>query len=497
MPDWSYKVTFWEHEVSERKGTGKNKKGKTHTVRWTVGGKRHREPLRSKAAADKFKSDLMTAHRDGERFDIEEGLPESMLKAETEKQQGVTWYELTLQFTDVHWPTIGFRQRESIAECLPEAVLALLVPAEGRPTDKEIRAALREWAYGDRLHGDPVPEEHAETIAWLEVNTVEIAAFDDDETGPDLVYKLLNHLALKQDGTKASANYARRKRTTVGKAFKYATEKRLLRAHPFSTVSRKAEQSEEPVDPEVVPNGEQIERLLTAVGELSGLGERLEAFFAIMADAGLRPEEVIALRKNDLNLPEGDTGTEFGEFRLRRAESYGKSKRYTDDREQRRDRRKLKHRSEKTVRSVPIHPRLVVRIRKHLKKFGYGPDNRLFIGPKGAVPSPETYGRVWRKAREAALTEDELERNLATVPYNLRHACVSSWLAFGVEPNQVAEWAGHSVKTLLGTYAKCLEGSAERGKQRILDAFLAETAGEEAKPQDGEEEGGGENLTAI
>ncbi|WP_112134483.1 tyrosine-type recombinase/integrase [Glycomyces dulcitolivorans] len=497
MPDWSYKVTFWEHEVSERKGAGKNKKGKTHTVRWTVGGKRHREPLRSKAAADKFKSDLMTAHRDGERFDIEVGLPESMLKAESAQQRGMTWYELTLKFTDVHWPTIGFRQRESIAECLPEAALVLLATTEGRPTDKEIRAALREWAYGDRLHGDPVPEEHEQTIAWLEENTVEVTAFDDVETGTDLVYELLNHLERKQDGTKASANYARRKRTNVGKALKYAVEKRVLRTHPFGTVSRKAEQSDDPVDPAIVPNGEQIERLLTAVGEAAELGRRLKAFFAIIAYAGLRPEEVIALRKNDLLLPEADDANKFGEFRLRRAESYGKSKRYTDNRTQRRDRRRLKHRSEKTIRSVPIHPRLVVRIREHLNQFGYGPDDRLFIGPKGAVPSPETYGRVWRKARVAALSEDELARELAAVPYNLRHACVSSWLALGVEPNQVAEWAGHSVKTLLGTYAKCLEGSADRGKQRILEAFLAETAGGEAKPQEDEEEAGGENLTGI
>jgi hypothetical protein len=65
----------------------------------------------------------------------------------------------------------------------------------------------------------------------------------------------------------------------------------------------------------------------------------------------------------------------------------------------------------------------------------------------------------WDKARLAAISSEEYRSPLARQPYDLRHACLSTWLNGGVAPTQVAEWAGHSVEVLLRVYAKCLEGS--------------------------------------
>lgn len=484
---WSFKVTFWEHETTKRK------RGKTYTVRWTVDGEKKREPFHSKNAADGFKSELMVAHRNGEKFDIATGLPQSKLT----KHSAVRWYAFALKYTEVHWPRIGGRQRQSIAEGLSEATLALLESTKQRPSDDEIRSALKQWAFGDRLHGDEVPEEHKPTIAWLEANTVEMAAFEDEQTGPGLTRGLLDRLSRKQDGTNAAANYVRRRRSTINTALKYAVETRVLRANPLGAVSWKIEQSDDTVDPAVVPNHDQIVRLLAAAGEQGRLGERLETFFAVMAYAGLRPEEVIALHRGDFELPAKDDEDAFGEFRLSRAEPHAKA-RYNDDRTKRRDRRRLKHRSEKSIRIVPMHPRLAKRLRAHVAAFGYGPSGRLFVGPRGGVPSQETYGRVWQKTRKAALTPEELQRGLAAVPYNLRHACVSSWLAAGVEVAQVAEWAGHSIETLLRIYAKCVDGSAQRAKRRILDALPAKDSEEEDGHGDDDEDGDSEsdqNLT--
>ena len=61
---------------------------------------------------------------------------------------------------------------------------------------------------------------------------------------------------------------------------------------------------------------------------------------------------------------------------------------------------------------------------------------------------------------------------LARRPYDLRHACLSTWLNGGVYPTQVAEWAGHSVDVLLRIYAKCIEGQYELAKRRISEALL-------------------------
>jgi hypothetical protein len=61
-----------------------------------------------------------------------------------------------------------------------------------------------------------------------------------------------------------------------------------------------------------------------------------------------------------------------------------------------------------------------------------------------------TYHRVWRKAREGALSAAEFNSPLARRQYDLRHAAVPA--------TQVAEWAGHSVAVLLQIYAKRLAG---------------------------------------
>jgi len=95
----------------------------------------------------------------------------------------------------------------------------------------------------------------------------------------------------------------------------------------------------------------------------------------------------------------------------------------------------------------------------------------LFQGVQGRPLATVTYRRAWEKARKAALTDEEYRSQLARRPYDLRHACLSTWLNGGVAATQVAEWAGHSVEMLLRVYAKCLDGQDEIAKRRIAAAL--------------------------
>jgi integrase len=69
------------------------------------------------------------------------------------------------------------------------------------------------------------------------------------------------------------------------------------------------------------------------------------------------------------------------------------------------------------------------------------------------------------------LTAEQYRSALGRRPYDLRHACLSTWLNGGVPPAQVAEWAGHSVEVLLRVYAKCLDGQQEIAMRRITAAL--------------------------
>ena len=57
--------------------------------------------------------------------------------------------------------------------------------------------------------------------------------------------------------------------------------------------------------------------------------------------------------------------------------------------------------------------------------------------------------------------------------YDLRRACVSTWLNAGVLAPQVAAWAGHSVDVLLRIYARCVDGQEAIARKRISAALDA------------------------
>jgi integrase len=129
-------------------------------------------------------------------------------------------------------------------------------------------------------------------------------------------------------------------------------------------------------------------------------------------------------------------------------------------------------------------PELVRALRDHLNVYGTGVGGRLFVTRTGrgghpiAAPyqnpvSMSTVYRVWSSARAKALSEDQAASPLAGRPYDLRHACVSTWLHAGVDSTQVAVWAGHSVVVLMRVYASCLDGHEAAAKKRIEAALEA------------------------
>ncbi len=262
-------------------------------------------------------------------------------------------------------------------------------------------------------------------------------------------------------------------------ALEYAVELRLLTQNPVKAVKWKAPKTTQEIDRGCVVNHVQARRLLTAVGQQMPSGPRLVAFFAIIYYAALRPEEAVNLRRDNITLPplvrNDGTGKweepadNWGELRFCSAATEIGAE-WTDH-GTRREQRQLKSRAAGEWRRVPVAPPLTRILRSHLNEFGTGPDGRVFSGIQRGELASITYRRAWDKARGAALTPAEYASQLARRVYDLRHACVSTWLNGGVPPAQVAEWAGHSVAVLLKVYAKCIDGQDQIAKRRIEDAL--------------------------
>jgi site-specific recombinase XerC len=447
----------------------RNSKGAVTSYRlsWKVNGELWKESFRSVAQADAFRSELMTAARRGEAFSISTGRPVSWAKQEP----ALTWYTFTLAYADMKWPYASPNHRRGIAEALTDATEAVLT-AESPYSRDTVREALR-WSYSTRIRDNAEPPDRlAQTVKWLEHNTVQMADFTERRTAAGHARAMLARISQTKDGTPAAPNTANRKRMVIGNAMEYAIEIDVLAANPLKTVRWTKPRTLTTVDPRVVINGEQARRFLAAVEAHSERGKRMKAFFGSMYHAGLRPEEGVDLRIDNLvHLPE-EPGR-WGDMRLTNSEPRSGS-RWTNSGKPR-ERRALKHRADGDTRHVPIHPDLVLMLREHLAAYGTGPGGRIFIGPRGGILTDRAYLKVFHESRAVALTPEEAASPLLDVPYALRHAAVSTWLRTAGDPARVAEWAGHSVAVLLRVYAKCIHGMENEVLSRIWDATRQRT----------------------
>jgi integrase len=464
MEGITYDVRIYKTEVYRGKTVT------TYTVRWKAGPKLWKQPFRLKAQADSFQAELRAAARKGEAFDITTGRPVAWGRA----GKDMSWYAFCLAYVDMKWKGSSGKHRANTAWALVTVSPAMFSTDRGRPADKAIRTALRRWAFNTKHRGE-CPEEAAVVLKWVERNTKPVSALAD----PKVMRTVLDAAATLLNGKPAAPSTVQRNRAILHHACEYAVELGLLGGNPVKATKWKAPKGSPEVDRRSVVNHGQAKRLLESVRAQQPSGPRLVAFFAVIYYAGLRPEEAVNLRVENVILPrlvwDEQTQTwqppadDWGELHFCIATPEVGAE-WTDT-GTRREHRRLKGRGEGEWRRVPTPPPLTRLLRQHLKDIGPGPGGRLFWGVRGGELATITYRRVWDKARATTLSKAEYASPLAKRVYDLRHACVSTWLNGGVPATQVAEWAGHGVDVLLRVYAKCVEGQDETAKRRIEAAL--------------------------
>jgi len=430
----------------------------TYAVRWAVQGRRRKRRFPTRAAADTFRSQLLSAARTGQAFDVATGTPVSMLARAADT---TSWYDFACAYVDLKWAAISPKHRKGIAEALSTATVALLTRQVDDATAKAMRSALLNWGYNARRGAPQQPHDVTRLLAAVARASRPIG----DLERPDVARRVLTACATKVDGTRAAGRTTTWKRSIVATALDVAVERGLLTANPIRALSWTPPRTTQRVDRRVVVNPQQARALLAAVSTTPRSGPVLVAFFAAMYYAALRPEEAANLRLHNLDLPD------HGWAWLTLDRSAAEVDRHWTDSGQRRDQRELQHRAPAATRRVPCPPQLTAILQQHLAAYGVDDHTRLFRGERGGHLAGVTYTRLWDRARQQALTPQQYASPLARRPYDLRHAAVSTWLNGGVAPSQVAEWAGHSVEVLLRVYAACLDGGETTALQRITDAL--------------------------
>ena len=84
----TYDVRIWSNDVY------KGARTTSYIVRWRVGERRFKERYKTQALADSFRSELVTAARKGEAFDVDTGRPVSMGRTNRE----MAWYDFACAY---------------------------------------------------------------------------------------------------------------------------------------------------------------------------------------------------------------------------------------------------------------------------------------------------------------------------------------------------------------------------------------------------------------
>ena len=112
-------------------------------------------------------------------------------------------------------------------------------------------------------------------------------------------------LTLRLDGSRAAANTIIRKRAVLHGALSYAAETGVLPDNPLDSFVWRVPQSSAALDPAVVASPAQVGALLDVIARTQ---PELTAFFGCLYYAALRPEEAVALRLADCDLPSSGWG---------------------------------------------------------------------------------------------------------------------------------------------------------------------------------------------
>ena len=434
-------------------------------VRWRVAGRDKSRSFTTRALADSYRAELVRAARQGQAFDPATGEPAAWIMPVT-----VSWYRHAVAYAEMKWPRLAPHSRASLADALATITPLLTRETSRRPPDQILRAALYRYAFNPQQRRSRQPDPvTAGALGWMDRASLPVSQLND----PHIIRAGLDGLCTLMDGSPAAASTVSRKRAAFHGALGYAVELGLLPANPLDLVRWHAARAAVAISPATVAGPAQVQAILAQVDRIR---PELAAFFGCLYYAALRPEEAVALRRDDLLLMEHGRGKLLLTAACPRTGSNWTSTGTPHEP------RGLKHRPAGAIRVVPIPSILARMLRRHLRQFGTAPDGRLFRGTRGGMLSESVYGRTWHTARQAALGPELAATALLRRPYDLRHAALSLWLNASGTPAEVAVRAGTSARVLHEVYLHCINGHDDLITQQIEDALEAATSSPPTSP---------------
>lgn len=426
-----------------KKGTPKQR----YRVRWRIDGRGKTRSFKTKAEAERLRSQLMVAQSQGLRFDHATGYPVEWSRSEA------TWWTWSSAWLALKWPHWAGHTRRSGVEAL-----VAITPYMTSRRAPEPPSSLSAWLWQVGYRPDfTEPALGDQNIRWLERWSVALV-----DLTPTLLEVAITRATTRQDGRPMAATTSRRRRNSIKSVLDAAVRRGLITSNPMENMEWRAPKRSVAVDVSVVPSQSDVLDLVDHIQQGPEGGRRYAAFFGCVGIAGMRPSEVAGLRADDLTLP----GEGWGLARLRGALT-SPGTRYSGDGKSSQA-KALKHRGIADIREVPLAPRLVNMLQCHLTDYPSSP--LIFVNNAGNPVLAHNYGKVWKRHR--AMLWPTPHPLSTAVAYDLRHSAASTMLAAGVNPAEVARRLGHSVDMLMRVYAGVFHDERDRANEKLdrLDA---------------------------
>jgi len=154
-----------------------------------------------------------------------------------------------VSYVDMKWKHSAGKRRATIAWALVTVMPAMVAASKGKPDDKTMRAALRQWGFNTKRRAD-CPEDAAVILTWLSRNTKPVSALTD----PAVMRAVLDAAVTQLNGQPAAPWTARTNRAILANALEYAVELRVLRGNPIKAVKWEAPKTTQEVDRRSVVN---------------------------------------------------------------------------------------------------------------------------------------------------------------------------------------------------------------------------------------------------
>jgi integrase len=416
----------------QRRSTGERNK-RPWIVRWAIQGRQRSRAFRTRAEGERFRSMLFAAIQRGEWFDDHSGGPLSWLPSDGDTKVHL-WVRRWLAEQWAEWAP---RTRTSAIEALVRFV-SLAVSAQATDPPNELRSYLRSALRPDR------EVEDGECDRWLDAWSVPLS---------DLTRAFLAlvdaELGLGADGQTLAASTAVRFRTVAKSCIRRAVELEVISSDPWPPASRgrsqrKSVKPKRSIDARTLPDPATMARAIEAMRSHQPASRTFQLMTAVAYYAGLRPSEVMMLRGRALHLPRSGWG---------RIDVVEADVDFDEPGE-----------PKTGPRAVPIPPNLVAVLQAWIEEREIAPNALLFRTRNDGRPAASNWARSWQRAL----------RLIGHPPlrvYDCRHAAATTWLMAGVPLGEFARRLGHSVETLVTTYAGVLAGDEALANKRIDDAL--------------------------